>query len=59
MKKQNKVENRNREIGEPTLQLNEQKIDTKLASRVSALQGKIDFCETQINQIVYELSQSE
>ena len=37
------------------LQLNEQKIDTKLASRVSALQGKIDFCETQINQIVYEL----
>ncbi len=37
------------------LQLNLQKAETKLATQVSQLQGKIDFCEERINQIVYQL----
>ncbi len=37
------------------LQLNQQKAETKLATQVSELQGKIDFCESRINEIVYQL----
>ncbi len=37
------------------LQLNKQKAETKLATKVSQLQGKIDYCEDRINQIVYQL----
>lgn len=37
------------------LQLNQQKADVKLASQASQLQGKIDFCEDRINQIIYQL----
>ncbi len=36
-------------------QLNQQKADAKLTSQASQLQGKIDFCEDRINQIVYQL----
>lgn len=37
------------------LQLNQQKADAKLAAQASQLQGKIDFCEDRINQIVYQI----
>ncbi|MFA7380939.1 MAG: N-6 DNA methylase [Bacteroidia bacterium] len=37
------------------LQLNQQKTETKLATQVSQLQGKIDYCESRINEIVYQL----
>ena len=37
------------------LQLNQQKAETKLATQVSQLQGRIDYCEDRINQIVYQL----
>lgn len=37
------------------LQLNQDKAETKLATQVSQLQGKIDFCESRINEIVYKL----
>lgn len=37
------------------LKLNQEKAETKLASQVSQLQGKIDFCESRINEIVYQL----
>jgi type I restriction-modification system DNA methylase subunit len=37
------------------LQLNQQKAETKLATQVSQLQGKIEYCEERINEIVYSL----
>lgn len=37
------------------LQLNQQKAETKLDSKLSQIQGKIDYCEERINQIVYQL----
>ena len=37
------------------LQLNQQKAETKLATQVSQLQGKIEYCEERINKIVYSL----
>ncbi len=37
------------------LLLNQQKADTTLATQLSQLQGKIDYCEERINQIVYQL----
>ncbi len=37
------------------LQLNQQKAETKLATQVSQLQGKIEYCENRINEIVYQL----
>lgn len=37
------------------LQLNQQKAETKLATQVSQLQGKIEYCESRINEIVYQL----
>ncbi len=37
------------------LLLNQEKAETKLATQESQLQGKIDFCENKINQIVYQL----
>jgi type I restriction-modification system DNA methylase subunit len=37
------------------LQLNQQKAETKLASQVSQLKGKIEYCEERINEIVYQL----
>ncbi|MCX6220940.1 MAG: N-6 DNA methylase [Bacteroidia bacterium] len=35
--------------------LNEEKYTTKLGSRVSQLESKIDYCENRINEIVYQL----
>jgi len=35
--------------------LNQEKEGTKLATKNSQLQGKIDFCENRINEIVYQL----
>jgi len=32
-----------------------EKANVKLATQASQLQGKIDFCEDRINQIVYQL----
>ncbi|MCL4481846.1 MAG: N-6 DNA methylase [Bacteroidetes bacterium] len=37
------------------LQLNEEKSEAKLQSRVSQLESKIDYCEGRINEIVYQL----
>ncbi|MBP6333842.1 MAG: N-6 DNA methylase [Bacteroidia bacterium] len=37
------------------LQLNQQKAETKLNTQVSHMQGKIDYCENRINEIVYQL----
>ena len=37
------------------LQLNEEKAASKLATQISQLQGRIDYCEDRINQIVYQL----
>lgn len=37
------------------LQLNQEITEVKLATQVSQLQGKIDFCENKINEIVYQL----
>jgi len=37
------------------LQLNEEKSEAKLQSRVSQLESKIDYCESRINEIVYQL----
>ncbi len=37
------------------LQLNQEKQDCKLESRLNQIQSKIDYCEDRINAIVYEL----
>ncbi len=37
------------------LKLNEEKVQSKLQSKIEDIQGKIDFCEDQINKKVYEL----
>lgn len=37
------------------LQLNEEKSETKLQTKINQLQGKIDYCENRINEIVYQL----
>ncbi len=37
------------------LQINQQKAEVNLASQVSQLQGKIEYCEERINEIVYQL----
>ena len=53
--KNNKFKNEIAKLVDQLLQLNEQKAETKLATQVSQLQGKIDFCESKINEIVYQL----
>lgn len=37
------------------LKLNEEKVETKLQTKIDHLQGKIEYCETRINEIVYQL----
>ncbi|MCX6238293.1 MAG: N-6 DNA methylase [Bacteroidia bacterium] len=37
------------------LKLNEEKAEAKLQSRVALIEGKIDYCENRINEIVYQL----
>jgi predicted nucleic acid-binding Zn-ribbon protein len=37
------------------LQLNEERSETKLQTKINQLQGKIDYCENRINEIVYQL----
>jgi adenine-specific DNA-methyltransferase len=37
------------------LQLNQEKEETKLQTRISQLESKIDYCENRINEIVYKL----
>jgi len=37
------------------LQLNEEKSEAKLPSKVSQIESKIDYCESRINEIVYQL----
>lgn len=37
------------------LQLNKEKAETKLETKISQLQGKIDYCENKINELVYQL----
>ncbi len=40
---------------EQLLQLNEEKANTKLETKLNQLQSKIDYCEEKINTIVYQL----
>nr|MBK9652886.1 hypothetical protein [Bacteroidota bacterium] len=54
-KAETKIQNEIVKLVNQLLQLNQQKVETKLATQVSQLQGKIDFCETRINEIVYQL----
>jgi type I restriction-modification system DNA methylase subunit/predicted type IV restriction endonuclease len=37
------------------LQLNKEKTEIKLATKIDQLQNKIDYCENRINQLVYKL----
>jgi uncharacterized protein Yka (UPF0111/DUF47 family) len=37
------------------LKLNEEKAITKLQTKVTQIEGKIDYCENRINEIVYQL----
>ncbi len=37
------------------LKLNEEKSETSLQTKISQLEGKIDYCESRINEIVYSL----
>ncbi len=37
------------------LQLNQEKTEIKLATKLDQLQSKIDYCENRINQLVYQL----
>jgi hypothetical protein len=37
------------------LQLNKEKSETKLESKIRQIESKIDYCEEKINQIVYQL----
>lgn len=37
------------------LKLNEEKAETKLQTKISQLESKIDYCENRINEIVYQL----
>lgn len=37
------------------LQLNQEKAEIKLATKLDQLQSKIDYCENRINQLVYQL----
>lgn len=37
------------------LQLNQEKQETKLATKAEQIQNKIDYCENRINQLVYQL----
>lgn len=37
------------------LKLNEEKINTKLQTKINQLESKIDYCKSRINEIVYQL----
>jgi len=37
------------------IKLNEEKAETKLQSKVSQIESKIDYCENRLNEIVYQL----
>lgn len=37
------------------LQFNEEKPEARLHSKVSQIEGKIDFCKKRINKLVYQL----
>jgi chaperonin cofactor prefoldin len=37
------------------LKLREEKLSTKLSSKIEQLQSKIEYCENRINRIVYQL----
>jgi adenine-specific DNA-methyltransferase len=50
-----KVANELEKLVDQLLQLNQEKQETKLASKAEQLQGKIDYCENRINQLVYQL----
>ena len=40
---------------EQLLKLNEEKVEAKLQTKINQLQGKIDYCEAEINKKVYKL----
>lgn len=54
-KAESKIQNEMEKHVNQLLQLNQQKADATLATKVSQLQGKIDYCEERINELVYEL----
>lgn len=39
---------------EQLMKLNEEKAEVKLQTKINQLQGKIDYCESRINEIVYQ-----
>ncbi|MBA3649698.1 MAG: N-6 DNA methylase [Chitinophagales bacterium] len=50
-KTQNEIEN----LVNQLLQLNQEKAETNLQTKVSQLDGRIEYCESRINEIVYQL----
>jgi type I restriction-modification system DNA methylase subunit len=50
-KHQNEIE----KLVNQLLQLNQEITEAKLATKAEQLQGKIDYCESRINEIVYQL----
>jgi adenine-specific DNA-methyltransferase len=54
-KAETKIQNEIGKVVNQLLQLNQEKTETKLATQVSHLQSKIDYCENRINEIVYSL----
>ncbi|MDZ4845236.1 MAG: hypothetical protein SH857_06765 [Chitinophagales bacterium] len=37
------------------LQLNKEKAESKLQTKITQLEGKIDYCGSRINEIIYQL----
>lgn len=57
IKNSKQLKNKNEIINlvDQLLSLNQEKSETKLQSKISQIESKIDYCETRINQIVYQL----
>ncbi|MGE0637788.1 MAG: TaqI-like C-terminal specificity domain-containing protein [Bacteroidia bacterium] len=53
--KEKKFKNEISKLVDQLLNLNQEKSEAKLESKITQLQGKIDFCENKINQLVYQL----
>ncbi|NTW33859.1 MAG: N-6 DNA methylase, partial [Bacteroidetes bacterium] len=56
-KKNKEVQNKNEIINfvDQLLKLNEEKVATKLQTKISQIESQISYCEDKINEIVYEL----
>ena len=54
-KAETKIQNEIERLVDQLLKLNEEKADTDLQTKITQLEGKIDYCESRINEIVYQL----